>query len=103
MLKRAYSKRFVVVADALGSFGTIGPMSDGMRRAIASGMMAAEICVRAKRAGDYSSDMLSAYSNLLAPIYKDIRAAGRDSLLLENRFSYNTIPKLVVKNERTIT
>lgn len=103
MLKRPYSNGFLVVGDALGSFVKIGPMIDGMRRAIASGMMAAEICVRAKRAGDYSSDMLSAYSNRLAPIYRDIRAAGRDSLLLENRFAYNTIPKLLFKYDRTVT
>ncbi len=103
MLKRPYTNGFLVVGDALGSFVKIGPMIDGMRRAIASGMMAAEVCISAKRDNDYSPKMLSLYSNLLAPIYRDIRAAGRDSILLENRFSYNTIPKLMFKYDPTVT
>lgn len=103
MLKRPYTNGFLVIGDALGSFVKIGPMIDGMRRAIASGMMAAEICISAKRASDYSHKILSLYSNLLAPIYKDIRAAGRDSLLLENRIAYNTIPKLLFKYDPTVT
>ena len=103
MLKRPYTNGFLVIGDALGSFVKIGPMIDGMRRAIASGMMAAEICISAKKASDYSHKILSFYSRLLAPIYKDIRAAGRDSLLLENRFAYNTIPKLLFKYDPTVS
>jgi electron transfer flavoprotein-quinone oxidoreductase len=95
ILKRPYTDGFLVAGDALGSFVKIGPMIDGMRRAIASGIMAAEAYVAASTSGSYRSANLSRYRDLLTPIYEDVNRSGRDGFISESAFVYRALPRLI--------
>jgi electron transfer flavoprotein-quinone oxidoreductase len=95
ILKTPYADGFLVTGDALGSFVKIGSMIDGMRRAIASGVMAAETYLKASSLGSFRAGNLSSYRDRLAPIYKDVHRSGQDSLVFESSFTYTTIPRLI--------
>ena len=95
ILKRPYADGFLVAGDALGSFVKIGPMVDGMRRAITSGMMAANAYLQASTSGSYKARNLSRYRDLLNPIYEDVNRSGRDSFISESSFTYHTLPRLL--------
>jgi len=95
ILKRPYADGFLVAGDALGSFVKIGPMIDGMRRAITSGMMAAAAYVQASGSGSFRARNLSRYRELLNPIYEDVGRSGRDSFISESSFTYHTLPRLL--------
>ena len=95
MLKQPYADGFMVAGDALGSFVKIGPMIDGMRRAITSGMMAASAYISASTSGSYRTKNLSRYKDLLTPIYEDVGRSGRDSFVSESSFTYHTLPKIM--------
>jgi electron transfer flavoprotein-quinone oxidoreductase len=95
ILKSPQAGGFMVAGDALGAFVKIGPMIDGMRRAIASGMMAAEAYLGAAPSGSFRAKNLSRYRDLLTPVYEDVNRSGRDSFLSESTFTYHTLPKLV--------
>ncbi|MDG7041833.1 MAG: FAD-dependent oxidoreductase, partial [Nitrososphaerota archaeon] len=84
ILKRPYADGFLVAGDALGSFVKIGSMIDGMRRAIASGMMAAEAFIGASASGSYGAGSLAGYMDILKPIYRDVARSGRDSFVSES-------------------
>ena len=96
LLKKPYRSGFLVVGDALGVFVKIGALIDGIRRAIASGIMAAETYVYAKSKGDFSERTLSLYSQLLRPLYRDISRYKRNSMLSESRLVYGLGYKLLV-------
>jgi electron transfer flavoprotein-quinone oxidoreductase len=96
ILKLPYADGFLVSGDALGSFVKIGPMIDGMRRAVTSGMMAAATYLEASSSGSYKSGNLSRYRDLLTPIYEDVNRSGRDSFISESSFTYHTLPRLVL-------
>jgi electron transfer flavoprotein-quinone oxidoreductase len=95
ILKRPYADGYLVAGDALGAFVKIGPMIDGMRRAVTSGMMAAATYVEASSSGSYRSRNLSRYRDLLSPIYEDVNRSGRDSFVSESSFMYHTLPRLI--------
>ena len=95
ILRSPYADGFLVAGDALGSFVKVGPMIDGMRRAISSGMMAAATYLEAKSSGSYRGKNLSRYRSLLSPIYEDVNRSGRDSFISESAFTYHTLPKLL--------
>lgn len=95
ILKMPYSDGFLVAGDALGSFVKIGPMIDGMRRAITSGMMAARTFLEASASGSYRARNLSRYRDLLTPIYEDVNRSGRDSFISESSLVYRTLPRLI--------
>jgi len=95
ILKRPYADGFMVAGDALGSFVKIGPMIDGMRRAVTSGMMAAAAYMEASGSGSYRARNLSRYRELLSPIYEDVGRSGRDSFISESSFTYHTLPRLL--------
>jgi len=95
ILKRPYADGFMVAGDALGSFVKIGPMIDGMRGAVASGMMAAAAYLEASGSGSYKAKNLSRYRELLDPIYEDVSRSGRDSFISESMFTYHTLPRLI--------
>lgn len=86
---------YLAAGDALGTFVKIGPMVDGMRRAIASGMMAASTYIEARLSGLFGARNLSRYRQLLAPIYKDVSRSGRDSLISESSLVYHTLPRVI--------
>ncbi|MDG7044287.1 MAG: FAD-dependent oxidoreductase [Nitrososphaerota archaeon] len=96
ILKRPYTDGFMVAGDALGSFVKIGSMIDGMRRAIASGMMAAEAFIGASTSGSYGAGSLARYMDILKPIYRDVARSGRDSTISESSLAYSLFPKLVL-------
>ena len=95
MLKRPYADGFLATGDALGSFVKIGPMIDGMRRAISSGMMAASAYLSASTSGSFRAKNLSRYKDLLTPIYEDVGRSGRDSFVSESSFTYHTLPRVM--------
>jgi len=95
ILKKPYADGFLVAGDALGSFVKIGPMIDGMRRAVTSGMMAASAYLQASTSGSYRARNLSRYGDLLTPIYEDVNRSGRDSFISESSFTYHTLPRLL--------
>ena len=97
ILRQPYTSGFLVAGDALGAFVKIGALIDGMRRAIASGIMAAEAYVHARRQGDFTARSLSIYKELLSPIYRDVEVSRRNSSLIERRLFYYTIPKLLFR------
>jgi electron transfer flavoprotein-quinone oxidoreductase len=95
ILKRPFADGFLVAGDALGSFVKIGPMIDGMRRAVTSGMMAAAAYLEASSSGSFRARNLSRYRELLTPIYEDVNRSGRDSFISESSFTYHTLPRLL--------
>jgi electron transfer flavoprotein-quinone oxidoreductase len=95
ILKTPYADGFLVAGDALGSFVKIGPMVDGIRRAITSGMMAGAAYLGASTSGSYRAGNLSRYRDLLTPIYEDVGRSGRDSFLSESSFTYHTLPRMM--------
>jgi len=101
ILKRPYADGFLVTGDALGSFVKIGPMIDGMRRAITSGMMAAAAYMEATSSGSFRARNLSRYRELLTPIYEDVNRSGRDSFISESSFTYHTLPRILFATRLT--
>lgn len=95
ILKKPLADGFMVTGDALGSFVKIGPMIDGIRRAITSGMMAAHAYLEAASSGSYKAKNLSRYRDLLTPIYEDVNRSGRDSFISESHFTYHTLPRIL--------
>jgi electron transfer flavoprotein-quinone oxidoreductase len=93
--KKPYADGYLVTGDALGSFVKIGPMIDGMRRAIATGMMAARAYIEASGSGSFSGRNLSRYRELLAPVYEDVNRSGRDSFISESSMAYHTLPRVL--------
>jgi len=95
VLKRPYASGYLAAGDALGAFVKIGPMVDGMRYAIASGMMAAQTYLAAAVSGSFREKNLSRYRDLLTPVYEDVNRSGRDSFISESGFVYRTLPRLL--------
>ncbi len=97
MLKTPYANGFLVAGDALGSFVKIGALIDGMRRAIATGIMAARTYIHARKNNDFSANTLSVYKEMLKPIYEDINKSEKNSKLLEKPLFYKTLPNIAFK------
>jgi len=95
MLKKPYASGYLPTGDALGAFIKIGPLFDGMRRAIASGIMAGEAYLLASESGSYRASNLSRYKDMLAPLYEDVNRSGRESFFSESGFAYSTLPRIL--------
>ncbi len=95
LLKRPYADGFIAAGDALGALVKLGPMIDGMRQAIASGVMAASAYLAARESGSFRSRNLSRYRDFLAPIYADVNRSGRESFISESAFVYDYLPRIV--------
>lgn len=95
MLKKPYAPGFLVVGDAVGSFVKVGPLLDGMRRAITTGIMAGQAFLKADESGSYGDSGLSHYQSLLSPVYRDIGRSRNDSRVSESRFVYQMLPRLL--------
>ena len=95
MLKKPYASGYLPTGDALGAFIKIGPLFDGMRRAIASGIMAAEAYLLANETGSFRASNLSRYKDMLSPLYEDVNRSGRESFFSESGFAYSTLPKIL--------
>jgi electron transfer flavoprotein-quinone oxidoreductase len=94
-LKKPYATGYLPTGDALGAFIKIGPLFDGMRRAIATGIMAAEAYLLAKESGSFRASNLSRYKDMLAPIYEDVNRSGRESFFGESGFAYSVLPRIL--------
>jgi electron transfer flavoprotein-quinone oxidoreductase len=66
-----------------------------MRRAISTGMMAANAYLEASASGSFKGRNLAHYQDLLRPIYEDVDRSGRDSFITESSMVYHTLPKIV--------
>ncbi len=95
MLKKPYASGYLPTGDALGAFIKIGPLFDGIRRAIASGIMAAESFLLANETGSFRASNLSRYKDMLSPLYEDVNRSGRESFFGESGFAYSTLPKIL--------
>ncbi|MGA2666222.1 MAG: FAD-dependent oxidoreductase, partial [Nitrososphaerales archaeon] len=97
MLETPYAPGFLATGDALGSFVKIGPLLDGMRSAIATGVMAAQTYIRAagSPSGTRSAAALSWYREALGPIYRNVARSRRDNRVSESRFVYDYLPSLL--------
>ena len=95
MLKKPYASGYLATGDALGAFIKIGPLLDGMRRAVASGIMAGEAYLLASESGSYRASNLSRYKDMLAPLYEDVNRSGRESFFSESGFAYSTLPRIL--------
>lgn len=95
MLKKPFASGYLPTGDALGAFIKIGPLLDGMRRAIASGIMAAETYLLANESGSFRASNLSRYRDMLAPLYEDVNRSGRESFFSESGFAYSTLPRIL--------
>jgi len=95
MLKKPYATGYLPTGDALGAFIKIGPLFDGMRRAIATGIMAAEAYLLASETGSFRASNLSRYKDMLAPIYEDVNRSGRESFFSESGFAYSVLPRIL--------
>lgn len=95
ILKRPYASGYLAAGDALGGFIKVGPLLDGMRRAVASGIMAAEAYLLASESGSYRASNLSRYKDKLSPIYEDVNRSGRESFFSESGFAYSALPKVL--------
>ncbi len=97
MLAQPYTSGYIVAGDALGAFVKIGGLIDGMRRAVATGIMAAQAYLRAASEGDFSAKTLAIYKELLAPIYRDVQRSGRNAMLTESSIAYRLAPRLMLR------
>jgi electron transfer flavoprotein-quinone oxidoreductase len=95
MLKKPYASGYLATGDALGGFIKIGPLFDGMRRAVASGIMAAEAYLLASESGSFRASNLSRYKDKLSPLYEDVNRSGRESFFSESGFAYSTLPRIL--------
>ncbi|MCS6769536.1 MAG: FAD-dependent oxidoreductase [Candidatus Caldarchaeum sp.] len=89
IIQKPYIPGFLVAGDALGVFYKIGALIDGMRPAIASGILAAQTYLHAKKAGDFSDEALQVYRQMLQPLYSLVGKSKTNSMLLERKMFYN--------------
>jgi electron transfer flavoprotein-quinone oxidoreductase len=95
MLRRPYTHGFMAVGDALGCFVKIGALIDGIRRAIATGIMAARAYLAARDRGDFGAAGLGLYEELLKPVYEDVARSRLNSWLTEGFIAYRLMPSLI--------
>ncbi|MAH21666.1 MAG: hypothetical protein CMO12_02510 [Thaumarchaeota archaeon] len=95
MIAKPYRDRFLAIGDALGSFIKIGSLIDGMRPAIATGIMAGETYLHSKKRNDFSEKSLSYFDQAFQPIRRKIKRSKLDSYLLESRLAYHVIPRML--------
>lgn len=100
ILRKPYRAGFLAVGDALGAFVKIGALIDGMRRAVASGIMAAQTCIRALERGSSGEEAMAYYKELLRPIYRDVERSSLSSFLTEGRIGYGIAPRLMLSLAR---
>ncbi len=87
-LRKPYAPGFLVIGDAMGAFVKIGAMIDGMRRAVATGLMAAKTYEYARSRGKFDDATLSLYAELIKPIARDIERYRRESIVAESSLVY---------------
>ena len=91
-----YTDGFLVAGDAASFVQATGLTLEGANFAIASGVAAAEIVIRAKKIGDFSRKSLSSYPKLLKQsfVLKDLKTFKKAPHFLENPRIYKQYPEL---------
>jgi electron transfer flavoprotein-quinone oxidoreductase len=97
-LPRLYGDGILVVGDAAGFALNMGIIVRGMDLAIASGAIAAETIIEAKKRGDYSAKSLSRYDTLLRDsfVIKDLRTFRNAWKVLNNPRLFTNYPDALV-------
>jgi electron transfer flavoprotein-quinone oxidoreductase len=88
------SDNLLLAGDAAGLVINHGITVRGMDLAVASGVLAARTCVRAREAGDFSASALSHYDRLLAEsfVMRDVERHASAPAFLARRRLYETYP-----------
>jgi electron transfer flavoprotein-quinone oxidoreductase len=96
MMPGLYRDGFLVAGDAAALVLATGLALEGANFAVASGLAAAEVVIRAKKSGDFSRKSLSRYPELLGQsfVFKDLEAFQRAPYFLENPRVYSLYPQL---------
>lgn len=97
MPSEIYADGVMIAGEAAHLLLNAGKAIQGMDYAMRSGILAAETVVEAKKAGDYSSGMLSNYRKALESSYvlQDMRSFQDAVHLLHRQEMFSTIPDLV--------
>lgn len=85
-----------MAGDAAGLALNIGFTVKGMEYALASGYYAAQAVLKAKEKGDYSTDTLALYQNLLEEsfVLKDFKNFQETPAILSNPRFFNHYPEM---------
>ncbi|MCX8201643.1 MAG: FAD-dependent oxidoreductase [Candidatus Caldarchaeum sp.] len=92
--EKPYAPGFLMAGDSLGVFYKIGALIDGMRPAIASGILAAKVYAEAKARNDFSEASLSVYREYLKPLYERVSKSRTNSFLIERKIFYTKAPSV---------
>ncbi len=97
MMPKLYSGGILVTGDAAGLSLNNGFVVRGMDLAIASGIVAAETIIDAKKQKDYSENGLRSYTNKLMNsfIMADLQTYSRAPNLMKNEHLYKSIPEIL--------
>ena len=68
-MAKLYGNGYMIAGDAAGFSFSNGMVIEGMNYAIASGIMAGEAAIQAKKEGDFSDQSLSRYGRMLEESY----------------------------------
>ncbi len=87
----------LVAGDAAGLALNIGFTVRGMEYALASGYYAAQAILKAKKAGDFNTETLSIYRNLLEEsfVLQDLKNFQKTPAIINNPRYFNHYPELV--------
>lgn len=97
VMPQLYRERVLLCGDAAGFSLNMGFTVKGMDYAIASGVLAAQAIMEAKKKNDFSSTSLSLYEKLLEDsfVMKDMKTFRNMPHFLENSRLYEFYPSLV--------
>jgi len=96
-LGKLYGNGILVAGDAAGLALNIGFTVRGMEYALASGYFAAQAVLKAKEAGNFNTETLSIYRNLLEEsfVLQDLRNFQETPAVVSNPRYFNHYPELI--------
>jgi electron transfer flavoprotein-quinone oxidoreductase len=96
-IQRPFGNGYLVVGDAAGFAINAGITVRGMDLALASGRLAAQAVIEAKKEGDFSADGLACYGRMLEKsfVMRELRAMEGAPRALENPRLYGLYPQWV--------
>jgi len=99
-MPRVYSHGILVVGDAAGLALNTGLIVRGMDFALASGALAAQTIIEAKKRNDFSLASLSRYEGLLKEgfVLKDLETFRAMPRFLQNRRLFNLYPQVLAES-----
>jgi electron transfer flavoprotein-quinone oxidoreductase len=96
-ISRIYGNGIILTGDAAGFALNMGVTVRGMEFAIASGIIGAEVILKAKEAGDYSGKSLSSYETRLRETFvlKDLHTCKDMPAYLDNEVFFDLYPRSI--------